>query len=141
MKIKDIMTNDVSYVKPDSSIKDAANIMKNLNVGSVPVCEGSKPVGIITDRDIAIRSVADGKDSNTPVSQVMSANLIYGNPDMSDMEAANLMSARQVRRLPIVDKNNLVGIVALGDLAVGEQTDMEAGQALTDISIPSKPQK
>ncbi|MEJ6952397.1 CBS domain-containing protein [Natronospora cellulosivora (SeqCode)] len=139
MRLKDIMTNSVSSVDPNSPIKDAAKIMRDLNVGSVPVCQGSKPVGIVTDRDIAIRNVADAKDANTPVSQVMSANLIYGNPDMSDLEAAELMASRQVRRLPVVEQDKLVGIVALGDLAVNDECDMEAGKALSDISIPSKP--
>lgn len=140
MKISEIMTNRVSSVNPNSTIKEAASIMKELNVGSVPVCEGKRPVGIITDRDIVIRNVANEGDTNTPVSQVMSQNIVYGNPNMSDREAADLMSARQVRRLPIVENENIVGIVALGDLAVTDGTDMEAGQALTDISVPSKPQ-
>ncbi len=140
MKISQIMTNKVSSVNPNSTIKEAASIMKELNVGSVPVCEGKKPVGIITDRDIVIRNVANDGDINTPVSKVMSQNIVYGNPNMSDQEAADLMSARQVRRLPIVENESIVGIVALGDLAVNDGTDMEAGQALTDISVPSKPQ-
>lgn len=140
MKISEIMTNTVSSVSPNSTIKEAASIMKELNVGSVPVCEGKRPIGIITDRDIVIRNVANAGDVNTPVSQVMSQNIIYGNPNMSDREAADLMSARQVRRLPIVENENIVGIVALGDLAVNNGTDMEVGQALTDISVPSKPQ-
>lgn len=135
------MTNSVSSVQADTPIKDAARIMRDLNVGSVPVCEGSKPIGIITDRDIAIRTVAEAGDANTPVSQVMTSNLIYGNPDMSDLEAAELMANSQVRRLPVVDQDQLVGIVALGDLAVQDECDMEAGRALTNISIPSKPKK
>lgn len=135
------MTNSVSSVQADTPIKDAAKIMRDLNVGSVPVCEGSKPIGIITDRDIAIRTVAEAGDANTPVSQVMTSNLIYGNPDMSDLEAAELMANSQVRRLPVVDQDQLVGIVALGDLAVQDECDMEAGRALTNISIPSKPKK
>ncbi len=140
MKISEIMTNTVSAVSPNSTIKEAASIMKELNVGSVPVCEGKRPIGIITDRDIVIRNVANAGDVNTPVSQVMSQNIVYGNPNMSDQEAADLMSARQVRRLPIIENENIVGIVALGDLAVNHGTDLEAGQALTDISVPSKPQ-
>lgn len=141
MKIKDIMTKNVTTVKPDSTIKDAATIMKNLNVGSVPVVDQGKPVGIITDRDITIRSIANGGDANTPVNQVMTTNMVYGSPNMSDMEAAELMAEKQVRRLPIVEKDNLVGIIALGDLAVNSRSDMEAGKALSDISIPSKPQE
>lgn len=141
MQLRDIMTNDVQTVNPNSSVKDAATIMKNLNVGSVPVCEGKKPVGIITDRDITIKNVANNGDSNTPVTQVMSKNMIYGQPDMSDQEAATLMAKKQIRRLPVIENNNLVGIVSLGDLAVNSRSDMEAGEALSTISKPSKPAK
>ncbi|QTL97655.1 CBS domain-containing protein [Iocasia frigidifontis] len=141
MQLRDIMTNNVQTVNPNSSVKDAATIMKNLNVGSVPVCEGKRAVGIITDRDIAIRNVANNGDSNTPVTQVMSKNMIYGQPDMSDQEAATLMAEKQIRRLPVVENDNLVGIVSLGDLAVNSRSDMEAGEALSTISKPSKPAK
>ncbi|MFW5991955.1 MAG: CBS domain-containing protein [Halanaerobiaceae bacterium] len=140
MKVKDIMTSNVTTVTPDSTVKDAAAVMKDLNVGAVPVVDQGKPVGIVTDRDIALRSIASGGDGNTPVNQVMSTDLVSGSPDMTDMEAAQLMAEKQVRRLPIVEKNNLVGILALGDLAVNDRSDMEAGKALSDISIPSKPQ-
>lgn len=141
MQVRDIMTNDVSSVAPNSSVNEAAQIMKNLNVGCVPVCNGNEPVGIITDRDIAIRNVAENGDFNTPVESIMSNNLVYGSPDMSVHEAAELMSKNQIRRLPVVENGNLVGIVALGDLAVQSQSDMEAGDALSTISTPSKPQK
>jgi CBS domain-containing protein len=139
MQIKELMTTDVSTVNPQSRIMDAAKIMRDLNVGAVPIVEGTKPVGIITDRDITIRNVANAGDINTPVNQLMSKNLVFANPDMSDQEAARLMSKKQIRRLPVVDNNNLVGIVALGDLAVESETDMEAGEALSSISIPSQP--
>lgn len=140
MKIKDFMTTNVSTVQPDSSINEAAKIMSNLNVGSVPVCEGDKPVGIITDRDITVRGVANN-NFNSSVKEVMSKNLVYGTPDMSTDEAARLMAENQIRRLPIVENNKIVGIVALGDLAVESSTDMEAGEALSSISRPSKPQR
>ncbi len=139
MKVRDIMTDSVSTVDSNSRVSDAAKMMKDLNVGSIPVCEGSKPVGIVTDRDITIRSTADGGDANTPVNQVMSGNLVYGTPDMSDEEAARLMAENQIRRLPIVENGNLVGILALGDLAVQSRSDLEAGEALSTISRPSKP--
>lgn len=141
MKLKDIMTRNVSTVSPDSPIKEAAEIMRNLDVGVVPVCEGKKPVGIVTDRDIVIRNVAKEGNANKPVREVMTSGIIYGEPDMSVSEAADIMAVRQIRRLPVVENDELVGIVSLGDLAVNEMTDMEAGQALTDISVPSKGQK
>jgi len=140
MQIRDIMTNNVSTVAPNSTVNEAAQIMKNLNVGAVPVTNGTQPVGIITDRDIAIRNTATNGNINDQVQNCMSGNLVYGNPEMSVEEAAQLMAENQIRRLPIVENGNLVGIVALGDLAVQDKSDMEAGNALSSISVPSKPQ-
>ncbi len=141
MQINRIMTSNVSTLEPNSTIADAARIMRDLNVGSVPVCQGRKPVGIVTDRDITIRSIANGGDSNTPVKQVMSSKLVSGSPDMNDREAARIMAEHQIRRLPIVENGELIGMLSLGDLAVRSETDMEAGEALTEISIPSKPER
>lgn len=141
MKLKELMTTEIYSVTPNSSIKEAAELMRELNVGSIPVCDEKRPVGIVTDRDIVIRNVAGNGDAGTPVSQVMTNNLVYGNPDMSDDEAVNLMATRQIRRLPVIENGQLVGMVSLGDLAVNEMTDMEAGKALTDISVPAKPKK
>ena len=141
MQIKNVMTKDVSTVNPSSNIGNAAQIMKDLNVGVVPVCNGSKAIGIVTDRDIVLRSIADGGDSNTPIDQVMSNQLVYGTPKMTTTEAAQIMAEKQIRRLPIVENGDLVGIVSLGDLAVQSKVDMEAGKALSNISTPSKPFK
>ncbi len=141
MQIKNIMTKDVSTVSPDSTINEAAKIMKELNVGSVPVCEGTKPVGIITDRDIAIRNVAQGEGADVPVKNVMTKNVVYGSPDMSIDEAARIMADNQVRRLPVVENNNIIGIISLGDIAVDTTADVEIADALSSISVPSKPQK
>ncbi|ACL69391.1 CBS domain-containing protein [Halothermothrix orenii] len=141
MKLKDIMTSDVTSINPNSSVKDAAQVMRSLNVGSVPVTDGNRPVGIITDRDITIRSVAQAGNINMPVHQVMTGDIVYGTPDMSVEEAAQIMASKQIRRLPVVENGRLVGIVSLGDLAVRERSDIEAGKALTSISVPSRPQK
>ncbi len=141
MQIRNVMTQNVSTVQQDSSVSEAASIMKDLNVGAVPVCEGKKPVGILTDRDIAIRNVADARDANSLVKDIMSGNLVYGTPDMSNEEAAQIMAENQIRRLPIVQNGNLIGIVSLGDLAVKTRGDMEAGKALSTISTPSRPQR
>ncbi len=141
MKIRNVMTDNVSTVQSKSSVSEAASIMKDLNVGAVPVCEGNKPVGILTDRDIAVRNVADARDANSQVEDIMSGNLVYGTPDMSNEEAAKIMGDNQIRRLPIVENGNIVGIVSLGDLAVKTNNDMEAGKALSSISIPSQPQR
>ena len=141
MEIKNVMTDNVSSVDPNATVNEAAQIMKNLNVGAVPVCEGNKPVGIITDRDITIRNIATGGNANAAVQDSMTEDLVYGEPTMTTEEAAQLMAKHQVRRLPIVENGELIGIVSLGDLAVEGKTDMEASEALTEISVPSQPQK
>jgi CBS domain-containing protein len=140
MQLQNIMTDNVTTVQPNSTVNEAAQIMKNLNIGSVPVCEGSKPVGIITDRDITIRNVAEGENTNIPVNKIMSKNIVSATPDMTVDEATKIMADNQIRRLPIIDNGNILGIVSLGDLAVQSESDMEAGKALSDISVPSHPQ-
>ncbi|MCK8816252.1 CBS domain-containing protein [Natroniella sulfidigena] len=141
MDLRQVMTSDVSTVEPNAPVSEAAQKMRELNVGAIPVSNGQEPVGIVTDRDITIRNVAENHDGNTAVEQVMSSGLVYGSPDMTTQEAANLMAENQIRRLPIVENGNLVGIVSLGDISVQSEADMEAGDALSTISIPSKPQK
>lgn len=137
MKVKEIMTKDVFSVSPGDNIKSAAEIMDKHNVGAVPVCEGERILGIITDRDIALRSVSNGENvSRQTVREIMSSNPIFGTPDMDVTEASRLMSDRQIRRLPIVENNNLVGIISLGDIAVEPSFSNKAGEALSDISMP-----
>lgn len=140
MQLKNIMTKNVSTVSPKDDLQQAAQIMKEKNVGAIPVCEGDKPVGIITDRDISLRAVAENKGENTSVKDVMTPNPVHGSPEMSVNEAAEKMAENQIRRLPIADNEKLQGIVSLGDLAVNSQTDSEAAKALASISAPSKPQ-
>lgn len=141
MQLKDVMTNDVSTLDTNATVQDAAKIMNDLDVGIVPVCSGQKPVGVVTDRDIVLRNTAQGGDTNTPIEQVMSNNPVYGTPDMTTQEAAQLMAEKQIRRLPIVENDNIIGIISLGDLATESRTDMEAGKALSTISTPSRPEK
>ncbi|MCG8514702.1 MAG: CBS domain-containing protein [Halanaerobiales bacterium] len=141
MRARDIMTSEVKSLNPNSTVRDAAQIMKELNVGSVPVLEGNKPVGMITDRDIAIRNVANAGDVNTPVSQVMTGDVVFATPEMAEHEVARLMAENQIRRLPVVDNGSMVGIIALGDLAVNSRSDLEAGKALSTISVPSEPKR
>lgn len=134
MKIKDIMTTDVKSVSPNDSLSQAALLMEQLNVGSVPVVDNNKVVGIVTDRDITLRNVARGQNPNQKVSDVMTTNVTSAPPDMDVHSAANIMASNQIRRLPVVDNGNLVGIVAIGDLAVEDIFENEAGEALHDIS-------
>ncbi|WP_099191297.1 CBS domain-containing protein [Tepidibacter mesophilus] len=137
MKVRDIMTKDVSYVRLNSNISEAANIMKSLNVGIVPVCDESQsPVGVITDRDIVLRSVSENNGANQNVGNIMSQNIISATPDTDAHEAASLMAQNQIRRLPIVENNKIVGILSLGDLANVNIHVNEAGDALSSISKP-----
>ncbi|MBL4936779.1 CBS domain-containing protein [Clostridium sp. YIM B02515] len=140
MKVKDLMTKDVATLNAEDSVEQAAKMMKEHNIGSVPVCDGENVIGIITDRDIALRSVAEGENvKNQKVREVMSSNPVLANPDMDVHDAARIMSERQIRRLPVVDKSNIVGIVSLGDLAVEQQLKDNAEEALSEISEPSSP--
>lgn len=137
MKVRDIMTKEIACVNADEPIERAAQLMKKYNVGSIPVCEGEKLIGIITDRDIALRMVAEGKvPGRQSVSNIMTTNPVVGSPDMEAGEAARLMGQRQIRRLPIVERGTLVGIVALGDISTQPALQDNAESALHDISLP-----
>lgn len=140
MKVRDLMTKSVAYVNPTTSVTEAATLMQKHNVGSIPVCESNKIVGIITDRDIVVRNIAHGKNpAVTSVKDVMTTQVTTGNPDMDISQATRLMADNQIRRLPIVENNNLVGMLALGDIAVNTNSDTEASEALSEISEPTKP--
>ncbi len=139
MKVKDIMTKDVAYIKPDATVTDAAKLMQQHNVGSIPVCDQNGVVGMVTDRDIVVRNVITGTDpKSTPVSNIMTTNITSVTPDTDVDDLGFLMSQKQIRRIPVVDQKTLVGIVALGDLAIDRRFDTEASSALTDISKPVK---
>ncbi len=139
LKVKDIMTKNVAYIKPDTSIIDAARLMQQHNVGSIPVCDQKGVVGMVTDRDIVVRNVVTGTDpKSTPVSNIMTTNITSVSPDTDVDDLGDIMSKGQIRRVPVVDQNTLVGIVALGDLATDRRFDTEASSALTDISKPAK---
>jgi CBS domain-containing protein len=139
MKVQDVMTAGVECTKPSATLREAARMMKNLNVGPLPVCgDNDRLVGIITDRDIAIRAVAEGDDPDaTQVSAVMTPKVIYCFEDQDVREAAELMEEKQVRRLVVLNRNKrLVGIISLGDLAVDTQDEQLAGHTLEAISEP-----
>lgn len=140
MKIKDIMTTNVQYANPQSSLNEVANQMKDLNVGSMPVCDDTtKIVGIVTDRDIVVRGLSKNTLNNSPVSNIMTRKPVTVTPETSVKEASKLMSEHQIRRLPVIEEGKLVGIVAIGDLAVRNKLVNKAGDALSDISEPSRP--
>ncbi|WP_121613324.1 CBS domain-containing protein [Mesobacillus foraminis] len=139
MKIKEVMTTDVETCHPDTPLYEVASKMKELDVGVIPICQNDELVGLATDRDLIIKGMADQLPIDAPVSQVMTGDPVRGSIHMSAEEAADLMADVQIRRLPIVDDRKLIGIVSLGDLAVNEQVNEDAGQALEDISFPSEP--
>jgi CBS domain-containing protein len=137
MIVRDIMSTDVAWVGSEDSVEKAAQLMKQHNVGSIPVCNQNSVIGIVTDRDIALRAVASGQDAkNQQVSSIMSSDCTVGKPDMNVNDAAQMMSQKQIRRLPIVENNNLVGIVALGDISLEPSTQDSAEDALKNISKP-----
>ena len=142
MKVKEIMTKDVAYIKPETTVTDAAKLMQQHNVGSIPVCDRTGVVGMVTDRDIVVRNVITGTDpQTTPVSNIMTTKVATVTSDTDVNTLSDIMSKNQIRRIPVVDNNMLVGIVALGDLATDNRFDTEASGALTDISKPSRPEK
>jgi CBS domain-containing protein len=134
MNIRDVMTPNPRAVAPGDTIQSAARIMRDEDTGVVPVVENGRPVGLVTDRDIVIRAVADGGALSRPISEICTGALVSATPDMSTREAAQLMSDHQVRRLPVVENEQLIGIVSIGDLAVKEGKDSRTGDTLQSIS-------
>ena len=137
-KIREVMTRDVEVINPTDTLRDAAEKMRSLNVGPLPVCDGQRVLGMITDRDIVVRAIAIGKDpASTPVSEAMSPGIQYCFEDDDVDTVLDRMKENQLRRFIVVDKNKkLVGIVAIGDLSQ-EVSDATVGEALEGISEPS----
>jgi CBS domain-containing protein len=137
MKIREAMTRDVRMVRPDQTIREAAHLMAELDIGALPVEDGDRLVGMITDRDIAVRAVAEGRGADTMVREVMTNEVKYCFDDQDIEEVTRNMGEQRLRRLPVVDRNKrLVGILSLGDLARDEDVQDEAGEALGGISRP-----
>ena len=138
MQLKAIMTPHVEVIAPEATIREAAEKMSHLDIGPLPVCEGERLVGMVTDRDITVRAVAEGRDpATTLVREVMTPDLIYGFEDQDVQDAAHLMEQYQIRRLPVLNRSQqLVGIVALGDLAVHPAHQPLAGEVLEQVSAP-----
>ena len=136
MKVSEVMTTGIETVRPDQQARDAARFMLQADAGSIPVTDGERLVGMITDRDIAVRGVALGYGPETLVSELMTTGVVSAHADEKVEDVARKMGEAQVRRLPVIDNDErLVGIVSLGDLA--RQTDEQtAGQALEGVSAP-----
>ncbi len=133
--LKDVMSHNVQVIGPDGTIREAAHKMLQGDFGMMPVEENDYMIGVISDRDIAIRAIAEGKDANTKVRNIMSRDVIVANENDSVRDASSLMSKHQIRRLPVVNaEKKLVGIVALGDFAVETKDINAAADALSEIS-------
>jgi CBS domain-containing protein len=133
-KIADIMSADCVTVTPQANIYDVAVLMKDNDIGFVPVIENRKLIGVITDRDLVIRGYASKHSESTSVREVLTEGVKTVSPNMSVDEAASIMASGQIRRLPVVENGQLMGVVSLGDLAIREIFVNEAGDALSDIS-------
>ena len=137
-QLRELMSRDVKVIDPGMSILEAAKKMRDGDFGMLPVSEDDRMIGTISDRDIVIRAIAEGMDTNTKVRDVMTKGIAWAYEDETVEQAARIMSERQVRRLPVVDRDKrLVGIVALGDFAVDSTEIRPAAEALAEISKPS----
>ncbi len=143
MQVKDVMTREVEVINPNDTIEDAAAKMRALDVGPLPVCDGDQLKGMVTDRDITVRATAVGKDpAKTPVTEVMTPDVLYVFEDQDVKEAAKMMEEHQIRRLVVLNRDKrLVGIVSLGDLAVDTSDEKLSGRVLEEVSEPSQPKR
>jgi CBS domain-containing protein len=141
MLLREVMTRQIAEIPPEATLQDAAARMKSLDVGVLPVCRNDKLIGMLTDRDIAIRAVAEGRDpTSTRVSDAMTPDVFFCFDDDDVEEAAKLMEDRQIRRLVVMDHNkHAVGIVSLGDLATRTHDDQLTGEVLECVSEPANP--
>jgi CBS domain-containing protein len=138
MQVKEVMTENVSVVEPDTQIPQIARKMRDEDIGSLPVVENERLVGMVTDRDIVVRAVAEGQDVRTATArEAMSPRILYCFDDQTVEEVLENMGEQQIRRLPVVDRDKrLVGVVSLGDLA--KSAKKKAGEALKEISQPTQ---
>jgi len=137
MKVSECMTRDVKIARPEQTIQEAARLMREIDAGLLPVGDNDKLVGMLTDRDIAVRAVADGKAPLTPVREVMTKDVKYVFEDEDIKNATRSMADQQVRRLPVVNRDKrLVGIISLADLAISKAGNGAAARALHGIARP-----
>ena len=143
MQVKEIMTTNFEMINSSEQITEAAKKMKTLNVGVLPVKEGNKIIGMITDRDIVIRALAENKDlGNVMIKDVMSTEIARCSSEDSIEDAANIMKEKKLRRLIVLDNENIpVGIVSLGDIAAKAESEQLAGQTLEAVSQPCSPSR
>ncbi len=138
VNITEIMTKDVETCDLKSSCGEVANLMKKLDVGAIPICEGNKLVGLVTDRDLVVKGLANNCNANTPIAEIVKPHVINGTKEMSLEQVAEIMARYQIRRLPIMEGDKLIGIVSLGDIATSIEESKKAGTALEGISTSIK---
>ena len=143
MKLKEVMTPGVEVIAPEATLQQAAAKMRRLNIGPLPVCDGNQLVGMLTDRDITVRAVAEGCDpTSTTVREAMTPDIAYCFDDQAIGDAIRTMERYQIRRLPILDRDKrLVGMVSLGDLAVSSGDQQQVGETLKQVSEPAEPRR
>lgn len=137
VNVKQVMSTSCKTLSLDDNVYQAAVLMKEQDIGFVPIVDQGKVIGAVTDRDIVIRGVAEKHPNSAPVSDVMTQHIVSVHSAMSSEEAAKVMSEHQVRRLPVIDGDQLVGVLSLGDLAIRTPDVHEAGPALSEISESS----
>ncbi|MDI3091206.1 CBS domain-containing protein [Priestia megaterium] len=138
MDITEVMTSNVATCNLKSSCGEVANMMKNIDVGVIPICEGDKLIGLLTDRDLVVKGLANNFNVNTRISEMITTDVITGTKYMSVEQAADIMSQHQIRRLPIVEDGKLIGMVSLGDLVGSNTSNKETGKVLENISAPAE---
>ncbi|WP_210023465.1 MULTISPECIES: CBS domain-containing protein [unclassified Paenibacillus] len=136
--LREIMTTDCSTVTLKDNVYEAAVKMKQEDTGFIPVVDGKKLIGVLTDRDIVVRGLAEKREGSSAIKEVMSDKVVSVTPETTVDEAAKIMATEQIRRLPVVENGNLVGIVSIGDLAIRSNFEDEAGSALSQISEHSQ---
>lgn len=135
MRCSEIMTRDVRTASPEMTLRDVAVMMREGDMGAVPVVDSGRLTGILTDRDIVVRAVAEGKDTSTPVSEAMTTEIFSVEPNEFVFEAIRLMGDKQVRRIPVVNpEGELAGIISMADIALETEDEREIAEALEEIS-------
>lgn len=137
--VKDIMSKDCATVTRQDNVYEIAVKMKQFDTGFIPVVENNKLIGVVTDRDLVIRGYAAKREGSAAVDQVMSTDIQCVEPSSSVEEAAKLMAQKQIRRLPVCENGQFLGVVSIGDLAVNEKSNEAAGDALSKISVNKDP--
>jgi CBS domain-containing protein len=139
MEVKEIMTRDVHVVRPDTTLQDAAIEMRKLDIGGIPVCDGDRLVGFLTDRDITVRATAEGLNPvDTPVSEVMTEDMVYCTEDQRVDDVADSMRRMQIRRIAVLDSDRrLIGIVSLADIALQSKDERVVSELVEGVSEPA----